>query len=103
MRSAPETPSRSASVRHPDCNNDGVPDSQEIGAGASDLNDDGVPDACQCLADLHANGVVDGRDLGVLLSYWGRSSSTPARIIHDGAVDGADLGILLAAWGMCPN
>jgi len=50
--------------------------------------------------DLNGDGVVNGADLGLLLSAWG---STGAGIVGDlnadGVVDGADLGALISAWG----
>ncbi len=52
----------------------------------------GYPDPC----DLNGDGVVDGFDLGILLSAWG--SSGPGDLDGDGIVDGADLGILLSCW-----
>jgi len=53
-----------------------------------------------CPADLNGDGVVDGADLGELLSAWGSSKSS-ADLNGDGVVDGADLGELLSAWGAC--
>jgi formylglycine-generating enzyme required for sulfatase activity len=53
-----------------------------------------------CLGDLNADRVVDGIDLGVLLSQWGGAGS--ADLNADGFVDGVDLGLLLAGWGACP-
>jgi len=47
-------------------------------------------------ADLNDDGVVNGADLGILLSAWG--SSGPGDFNGDGVVDGADLGILLSQW-----
>ena len=58
----------------------------------------GVP---RCAADITANGVVDGEDLGLLLGAWG-SNDAAADLNGDGVVDGADLGLLLGAWGDCP-
>jgi hypothetical protein len=49
-------------------------------------------------ADLNGDGVVDGADLGILLSAWG-ATGHPADLNRDGIVDGADLGMLLSAWG----
>ncbi len=47
-------------------------------------------------ADLNGDGVVDGADLGLLLSAWG----TPDGDVNgDGTTDGADLGLLLGDWG----
>ncbi len=48
-------------------------------------------------ADLNGDGVVDGVDLGILLSGWG--SAGAGDLSGDGVVDGIDLGILLSAWG----
>lgn len=53
-----------------------------------------------CPADLNGDGVVDGSDLGDLLSQWGSAGS--ADLNGDGIVDGSDLGDLLAFWGPCP-
>jgi hypothetical protein len=47
-------------------------------------------------ADLNADGIVDGADLGILLGAWG--SSSPADLDGSGTVDGADLGALLGSW-----
>ena len=47
-------------------------------------------------ADLNCDGVVNGADLGLLLSAWGTSG--PGDLNGDGVVDGADLGLLLASW-----
>ncbi len=47
-------------------------------------------------ADLNADGVVDGADLGILLGAWG--SASHADLDGSGAVDGADLGALLGGW-----
>lgn len=54
--------------------------------------------ASTCPADLDGNGIVDGADLGELLSAWGTSE---ADLDGDGTTDGADLGSLLAEWGAC--
>ncbi|MCA9286109.1 MAG: hypothetical protein KDA22_12870 [Phycisphaerales bacterium] len=49
------------------------------------------------LGDLDGNGVVDGADLGLLLSNWNESGI--GDLNADGIVDGSDLGLLLANWG----
>ncbi len=58
------------------------------------------------------DGVVDGADLGALLSAWGACGAIcPWDLAGggengdqpDGSVDGADLGALLAVWGVCPE
>jgi len=51
-----------------------------------------------CPSDLNGDGVVDGADLGALLSAWGTAEGD---LNGDGIVDGADLGILLSNWGPC--
>jgi len=52
------------------------------------------------LGDLNGDGVVNGADLGILLSSWGICrGECPADLNGDGVVDGADLGILLSNWG----
>jgi hypothetical protein len=51
------------------------------------------------VGDLNGDGVVDGADLGILLSNWGPCDGCPADLNGDGVVDGADLGILLSNWG----
>jgi hypothetical protein len=48
-------------------------------------------------ADLNGDGVVDGVDLGVLLSGWGGDGTSD--LDGNGITDGLDLGILLANWG----
>jgi hypothetical protein len=48
--------------------------------------------------DVDGNGVVDGGDLGILLSAWGACGVCGADLNGDGVVDGADLGLMLTAW-----
>lgn len=57
--------------------------------------------ATPCPSDLNGDGVVDGADLGLLLTAWG-SRGGAADLNGDGTVDGADLGLLLTGWGTCP-
>lgn len=52
------------------------------------------------VADGNLDGVVDGQDLGGLLSEWGSMGFWD--VTQDGVVDGVDLGELLAAWGQVP-
>ncbi|MSR28575.1 MAG: hypothetical protein EXS03_03240 [Phycisphaerales bacterium] len=47
-------------------------------------------------ADLNLDGVVDGLDMGALLSGW--STSGDSDINGDGFTDGLDLGALLSGW-----
>lgn len=52
----------------------------------------------ECPGDLNADRLVDGADLGLLLTAWG----TPdADLTGDGSTDGADLGLLISRWGGC--
>ncbi|MSR41502.1 MAG: hypothetical protein EXS10_06325 [Phycisphaerales bacterium] len=48
-------------------------------------------------ADLDGDGLVDARDLSILLNAWGTSDSV-ADLNGNGTVDAADLSILLNAW-----
>ncbi|HMN97494.1 MAG TPA: hypothetical protein PKC43_14195 [Phycisphaerales bacterium] len=48
--------------------------------------------------DLNCDGIVNGADLGILLSQWGPCDGCSADFDGDGEIDGADLGVLLAAW-----
>jgi endonuclease/exonuclease/phosphatase family metal-dependent hydrolase len=65
-----------------------------------------IEPAASIEGDLNGDGVVDGADLGLLLSAWGdcpaeaAGSGIPcsADLSGDGTVDGADLGILLSNW-----
>ena len=59
-----------------------------------------VPAAAQCPGDLNGSGLVDGADLGALLTAWGTQGGS-ADVTGDGIVDGADLGVLLVKWGPC--
>jgi CxxC motif-containing protein (DUF1111 family) len=63
-----------------------------------DGDDDNLP-ACQ--ADLDGNGVVDVRDLLLMLINWGQPG--PADLSGDGMVESEDLLILLGLYGeQCP-
>ena len=91
-----------------DCNSDGVVDYGQILNGQlADTNTNNIPDCCEpgnncCLGDIYVNHIVDGGDLGVLLSEWGVvTPTTRSDLNQDGFVDGADLGRLLANWGPC--
>ena len=74
----------------------GSPQPQE-GSGTLLINCD--PFETPCEGDLNGDDVVDGADLGLMLSQWGSDGS--ADLNNDGVVDGADLGLILAAWGGC--
>jgi hypothetical protein len=87
-----------------DCDLDGIGDACEP---SSDINQNGIPDSCECIADLFVDQLVNGVDLGVLLGYWGPTTSASASqrcdLNRDGAVDGVDLGYLLSRWGACTS
>ena len=91
-----------------DCNNDNIVDYGQILNGQlADTNTNGIPDCCEpgnncCVGDIYENHIVDGGDLGVLLSEWGAvTPTTNSDLNRDGFVNGADLGMLLANWGPC--
>jgi len=97
-----------------DCNNNGVPDNVDLANGTSvDVDMDLMPDECtcnystcvvNCPGDLDANGVIDGADIGLLLSSWGFcGANCPYDLNNDGKVNGGDLGLLLSGWGTCGN
>jgi predicted outer membrane repeat protein len=81
-------------------------------ATCTDFNNNGRPDGCECssnpnlpsccLGDIFSDGLVNGGDLGILLSQWGQSG-VASDLDANGIVDGADLGLLLSGWGPCPN
>jgi len=59
---------------------------------------------CDCAGDLNVDGVVNGADLGLMLSSWGFCGTTcPYDLNNDGKVNGGDLGLLLSGWGTCGN
>ena len=53
-----------------------------------------------CLGDFNGDRVVNGDDMGSLLSAWGTVNAV-IDLNDDNIVDGIDLGILLASWGPC--
>ena len=51
------------------------------------------------IGDLDGDGVVNARDLGILLASWGAAQpGIPADINGNGTVDSIDLGLLLVEW-----
>ncbi len=52
-----------------------------------------------CPADLNGDDVVNGSDLGAILSSWGLAGN--GDIDQNGVVDGGDVAALLGAWGNC--
>jgi hypothetical protein len=90
-----------------DCNNDGLVDYGQILSGQlADTDQNGVPDSCEvgpCPGDVTGNNTVDGIDLAALLAAWGGGKSQfDCDIDNDGIVGGSDLAIVLAGWGACP-
>jgi len=82
---------------YPDFEGVGIADSiQRTGVRAAYALDTPVT----CPADLTFDDIVDGADLGVLLSAWGEPGLSDLNA--DGVTDGADLGALLGRWGACP-
>jgi hypothetical protein len=86
-----------------DCNANGIPDAEDIAAGASrDINGNSVPDECECFADVDNDGDVDLEDLATLLSNYGMLSGAmyeDGDLDLDGDVDLTDLAGLLSAYG----
>lgn len=54
------------------------------------------------IADINADGWVDGADQGILMIDWG-SSNPRSDLNFDGVVDGTDLGILFGQWSESSN
>jgi hypothetical protein len=54
-----------------------------------------------CIADISADGVVDGFDLGQVLSAWGNCPGCASDLNHDGVVNAVDLSVVLSGWGSC--
>ncbi len=85
-----------------DCDGNGIPDVCEIAAGTlPDGDGDDVPDACDCTADLDGDGGVGVVDLLRLLAAWDTPAAGPPDLDGNGVVDVGDLLILLAQWGPC--
>ena len=84
----------------PDCNGNGVPDSDDIAGGDSaDADGDGVPDECGCVGDLDGDGIVDVNDILVLIGQFGGPGT--GDFDGDGLVDADDLLTILGQWGPC--
>ncbi|MHC4767646.1 MAG: hypothetical protein ACYTEI_02915 [Planctomycetota bacterium] len=87
-----------------DCNANGIPDRCEIDAGTvTDDNDNGIPDECEaCPWDcgVPSDGVVNVVDFLALLAQWGQVG-TSCDFNGDG-VNINDFLVQLANWGPCP-
>lgn len=76
------------------------PDGTWNDISANDFQNWGVVEIDASSPDLNNDGIVDGADLGELLSAWGDCvGPCPADLDCNGIVDGADLGMLLSEWG----
>jgi hypothetical protein len=74
-----------------------------------DRDRDGIGDACQCMGDFEYDGDVDGSDLAVFASDFGRTNCVggppcDGDFDQDGDVDGSDLAVFAAGFGKtnCP-
>ncbi len=62
----------------PDCNNNGVPDDEDIASGTSlDCNDNGIPDECETDNDCNGNGIPDDCDIAAGTSADCNDNATP--------------------------
>ncbi len=55
--------------------------------------------ATPCVGDVNGDRVINGLDLGQLITEW--DTSGVADLNGDGVVGAADLGLMLAGWGAC--
>jgi hypothetical protein len=69
-------------------------DGSSTTVGSSSLVMNGVP--ATIIGDINGDGMVNGADLGLLLSGWAQPG--PTDLNHDGTTNGADLGLLLSHW-----
>ena len=69
-------------------------DGSSTTVGSSSLVINGVP--VPIIGDINGDGVVNGFDLGLLLSGWGQPG--PTDLNNDGITNGFDLGVLLTNW-----
>ena len=83
-----------------DCDGNGVPDAEDLCAGAPDADGDGYLDSCESrYGNFDLDGDVDGDDLGVVLTQWGVTGDVHGDLDGNGIVGGADLATLLGRWG----
>ena len=62
----------------------------------TDASMSGTYEPVAIVGDLNADDLVDGADLGILLSQFGVQGT--ADFDNSGTVDGADLGLMLTNW-----
>ncbi len=87
----------------PDCNLNAIPDSCDLAAGGFDTDSDGRIDSCERdYGDFDLSGVIDGLDLAYILSGWGQTNPPIGDVDHNGLIDGADLTAVLSRWGNVP-
>ncbi|MEE2907254.1 MAG: proprotein convertase P-domain-containing protein [Planctomycetota bacterium] len=85
----------------PDCNNNGVADSDDIANGSSqDVDGNGIPDECECPGDVTGEGVIDIEDILLVIGAFGQTGGI-ADIDGSGIVDIADILIVIEGWGNC--
>lgn len=85
----------------PDCNSNGVADSDDIANGSSqDVNDNGIPDECECPGDVTGEGVINVEDILIVIGAFGQTGGI-GDIDGSGLVDIADLLIVIEGWGNC--
>jgi hypothetical protein len=58
-----------------------------------------IPECNQ--ADFNGDGIVNGYDIGSMMSAWGPCDNCPQDLSGDGVVDAQDFGLLFALWGPC--
>lgn len=73
-----------------------------FGGGSRVIRVTGFTITSTCIGDIDGTGVIDGADLGLLLSAWGDCPECPEDLNGDCVVNGVDLGVLLSGWGPCP-
>ncbi len=80
-----------------------APVNPQVQGSTVGFQDTCVADVCDdcglSVADVNADGLVDGLDLAFVLSNWGLSGPTQGDVNGDQLVDGLDLAMLLSDWG----
>jgi len=98
----------------PDCNNNGIPDGNEIAGGANDCFNplvmsapytmggaDGFLDECQCAANWDRDGSVNSNDISAFLTSWLNAvggGPVSADFDCDGATNSNDISAFLSSW-----
>ncbi len=85
----------------PDCNSNGIADSEDIADGTSeDVDGNGIPDDCECPGDITGEGIIDVEDILLVIAAFGQDGGDED-INGNGQVDIADILILIDGWGAC--